>query len=798
MQENTLPTLRESRLPKQLDNIALWVLTALIFLLPIFFIPSESAPFQFTKTLLIVLAVLSTFILFIVARLKSGTAIFSRNILFLIPWALPISYFISSLLGNTTLFSLVGQRFEVDTFGFMTVMALLLSLVSILVTTKKEILRIYFALFISFIILALFQSIRLIGGPEILSFGVFTTPVDNLLGKWNDLAIFYGLIIVLSLVSLGGLTLGKVHKLILYTALVLAILLLAVVNFFTAWLVVGLFALGFFVYIVSKGRLFWKHRMAQENDLAASKRRSIELTVATLVVLAVSIVFLVQGTALGNFFSETFNTVQLEARPSWQSTISITKETYEDNLVFGSGPNTFAKQWALFKPEGINSTLFWNIDFNSGIGFVPTSFVTTGIVGGISWIAFFIIFLYMGFRALISGPMTDRSSYYFTLSTFLSSAYLWVFSIFYLPNIVVIALAFVFTGLFIASLRSTPLYKIREVSFAENPRLGFVSVLALTLLLLASIGTLYLVGGRYVSAWYLQRGLTAFNVVGNLEIAGESVEKSINIASGDRHIRLATDISLVRLNQILSQEGVSSDELRSQFQTALTETIQGAITATEIDETNYQNWMSLGRVYQAVVPLGIDGSYSAAKRAYDRAGELNPTNPAIDLARAQLEVLNGDTEKVREHIASALEKKSNYTAAIFLLTQIEASEGNIREAISSAEAATLIDPNNPVAYFQLGILRYNQNNNGGAIEAFERAIVLNPSYSNARYFLGLSYDRVGKSSEALVQFESIEKLNPDNNEIKLIIDNLRQGRSPFADSGELANPEGRNNLPIVE
>jgi tetratricopeptide (TPR) repeat protein len=373
-----------------------------------------------------------------------------------------------------------------------------------------------------------------------------------------------------------------------------------------------------------------------------------------------------------------------------------------------------------------------------------------------------------------------------------------VFSIFYLPNIVVIALAFVFTGLFIASLRSTPLYKIREVSFAENPRLGFVSVLALTLLLLASIGTLYLVGGRYVSAWYLQRGLTAFNVVGNLEIAGESVEKSINIASGDRHIRLATDISLVRLNQILSQEGVSSDELRSQFQTALTETIQGAITATEIDETNYQNWMSLGRVYQAVVPLGIDGSYSAAKRAYDRAGELNPTNPAIDLARAQLEVLNGDTEKVREHIASALEKKSNYTAAIFLLTQIEASEGNIREAISSAEAATLIDPNNPVAYFQLGILRYNQNNNGGAIEAFERAIVLNPSYSNARYFLGLSYDRVGKSSEALVQFESIEKLNPDNNEIKLIIDNLRQGRSPFADSGELANPEGRNNLPIVE
>ena len=49
----------------------------------------------------------------------------------------------------------------------------------------------------------------------------------------------------------------------------------------------------------------------------------------------------------------------------------------------------------------LNSTVFWNTDFSSGIGFIPTSFVTTGIVGALAWIAFLVLLIVFGFRMLI-------------------------------------------------------------------------------------------------------------------------------------------------------------------------------------------------------------------------------------------------------------------------------------------------------------------------------------------------------------------------------------------------------------
>ncbi len=54
-----------------------------------------------------------------------------------------------------------------------------------------------------------------------------------------------------------------------------------------------------------------------------------------------------------------------------------------------------------------------------------------------------------------------------------------------------------------------------------------------------------------------------------------------------------------------------------------------------------------------------------------------------------------------------------------------------------------------------------------------------PEYANAKYFLGLSYYGQGRTADAINQFEDLAKTNPDNQEVALILANLRDGKAPF-------------------
>jgi tetratricopeptide (TPR) repeat protein len=97
-------------------------------------------------------------------------------------------------------------------------------------------------------------------------------------------------------------------------------------------------------------------------------------------------------------------------------------------------------------------------------------------------------------------------------------------------------------------------------------------------------------------------------------------------------------------------------------------------------------------------------------------------------------------------------------------------------------------------------LQYNNKNYSAAADAMGVAVKLQPDYANARYFLGLAYARIGKTADAIDQFDELQKSNPNNEEINLILANLRAGKPIFADAVApvTPNPEKRSNLPIKE
>ncbi len=768
-----------------LDNIASWVLIAGTFLLPIFFLPSLEIPIENGKAVFLATLVVIVFILWLLARLREGTFSIPRiPLLWGIEGVLAV-FLLATIFSPVFQISLSGFVYEKGTLVSMTLLFILLFLALIVFQDKKKVFYVYTALFASFAFLFLFHLGRFFFGVDFLSFGIFTNAVSNMVGKWNDLAIFSGLIATLSLFFLEFARVEqKIIKVSLYTALVFSLLILAVVNFFLVWVLVGTTALVILVYNLSFSQFVRGEGVGEKMSLIP------------VVVLLVAVLFFVSGDSLSTTISGYANINQIEVRPSWGATYTITKETWSEDLFLGSGPNRFFNQWLQFKPAEINNGPFWNTDFNSGIGLIPTFFVTTGLLGGIAWFVFFALFLIAGFRGLFASK--SISSRYFMFSSFLGALYLWIVSIFYVPSLTLFAFAFLFTGIFGALLIREKIYKNFVFSVARDPRIGFVSVLAMIVLLIgASLGG-YAVFQKYVSLSSLREGRIAFNN-GDLSQSETALQKAINANSTDNLYRLLVDVKIAKLNDIFSQQGGSIDSIRQEFQKTLGEAISVGKNAVEFDKTNYSNWISLGKVYSAVVPLNIEGSYDRADESFKRAFEYNPQSPAIVFEQARLEALRGNNKQARTYLNKVLSMRSGHADAIFLLAQIEINEGNVGAAIASLERASLIDPNNVGLFFRLGLLRYNNGNYQGTITALERAVELSKDYSNAKYFLGLSYYNVGRNDDALRQFEDIEVLNPNNAEVKKIIENLRNKEKPFLGiipPGEF--PEDREEPPIEE
>lgn len=786
------------------EKMAFILLLLLPFVLPLFFIPSNVFPFQFGKMILLSVFVLVAFGLWVLARLKDGNFVLPSSILTLAAFGILIVTGVSGLFSGDIRWSFIGQSIDLGTVGALAVFVLLLFLVPIVFKTKDRIFYAYLLFFASFFIVAFFQILRLVFGVEFLSFGIFTNASSNLLGRWNDLGVFFGIGTVLSLITLELISLGKTFKSLLYVALAISLFFLAAVNFSPVWYILGIFSLIFLVYIVSFDKseaLQSEFSVLENSEGNRSNFRKIPFT--SLTVLLISLAFILAGNQISGFTIDKLGIGQIQAPPTWSDTVSVAKGALSADPILGSGPNKFYGEWLKYKPDVINSGPFWNVDFNFAVGLVPTFMLTTGILGIIAWLIFLGLFLFVGFRSILS-TIGDRVSRYLVTSSFLVALFLWVVNLFYVPSVPVVAMTFLFTGLFVASSYQGGVLKTRTISFVEDPRKGFVSVMSLILLLIGTVAVGYSYVGKFIASVYFQKGVVVFNSTGNLDQTENYIRKAISLDGNlAYYYRTLVQIGMMRMSSILSQDpkGVSIDSLQAQFQSVLSTTLDSALKAVDIAPDDYQNWISKGQIYEALVPFKeIGRTYESANEAYQKALSLNPKSPAIFLTFARLEASKGDTLKSKEYIAQALQHRNSYTEAIFLLSQIQAAEGKIDDAIESVQAASYLSPNDSGVFFQLGLLRYNNKDFKGAVTALERAVAINPSYANAKYFLGLSYYRLGRNKDAITQFNDLKLTNPENGEVDLILKNLNAGLSPFSNATPPidSKPEKRSKPPVSE
>jgi tetratricopeptide (TPR) repeat protein len=769
-----------------LNTFTYYALLICVFLVPILTYTASAVPPAITKIALSGVLVLLVTILFALMHIKEQQLSLPRSLLLCSAWLIPFAYFLSTLLSSDTTHSMYGKLLSMDSFVFMLTGAIILTVSAVLLQSQTRILGVYLAMLASAITLSALQLILFFGRDFVASTGVVMSSL-SLLGSLNDLAVFYGLIVALTVLSLLILPLTLAVRSVLWVALVIALYFLMVVNLTVLWWILAVFALGCLVYSIYTSHF-------------NKKSETQKFSVASLATLAVTLFFIFGPTAMTVQPSLSAKVGELDIRPNWSTTVSLGRTALDNRAIFGAGPESFENTWSKAMPAEIHSSEFWKYDFSYGAGLLPTIIISTGLIGAIGLIVFFSLLFWFGIKSLLLSPTKENEiTTYVRAVAFFGSVYLWGIAWIQVPSPALIVYAFVLTGIFIASLSINNLAKQTiQITYKENPRIGFLLTLLLTVVVLGSIGGIYGYASRFYAEASFQKAIQTINSTGELDEGQQILERAVYVYPLDGYYRTLSNIHLIRLQQLI-EEGRDPTEIREEVQTILSRAIQNATRATELAPNGYRNWQNLGQLYQNMVALGIEGSSDSAIIAFDSALALRPNAPDMLLSKAVIERTRGDIDKALEHTQQALTYRNSYVDAIFFLAQLQIEKDDLESAINTVEAVTMYEPQNPIAYFQLGLLHYGNNSFSDAERAFLQAIQLNDLYANARYFLGLTYWRLERTNDAIAQFEKVLETNPDNTEVRTIISNLKSGFAPTGTvASSTADIQNRDGLPINE
>ena len=785
----------------KLESWAVGIMVALVFLLPIIFISIPYLQQNAIKGYLVIFGVLAAAILYTISRIKAKSFEWISHPLTYIGIILAVILIISSVWGGNFMKSFFGQGFEYGTAAFLIILGISAQLSAIFSSrSSSRTLSIYAAILGSFVLLAIFQIVKFID-PSALSFGIFTGATSTPIGSWYDLGIFSGIIFILSDLAFLYFPMSRAFK---YTVGVIF-----VVSFFSL-VIVGLSSIWFGVALVFLALIF--HRYFNEKKELSFVRR---LPVFAIIVFIIAAFLSWNGnmvtTPLVNALKASYSEIHLP----WQMTLDVGTGIIKSSPMFGSGPNTFAKEYLLYKPLGINQTQFWSTEFSIGSGLVPTIALSLGLSGVILFCLLYVYFIRAGVKTLrkwkqiivTENPIQKVPRVYISYSSFFVGAFLLFMDLVYVPSYTNFFLTFVFIGVFVGScIRSGDVRLINiPFKFKGKPAI-YAHSFSMLILLVLLVGFVWY-GMKATALGYFTVGAASISVSSpssaDLTKAKNDFQKALALDHLDIYDQAIVETDLAAANSLVSQISAAGSNAKpsqdqvQQIGALINDAGSYAVAAVKRDSSNYYNYMSSAQVFNVATTLQMQGAYAAAVTAYNNAAKDNPYNPSIYLALAQLAAGQGKYDDATGYIGSALQLKNNYTDAVYLLSQIQVAQGKTADAITSVKFATQLTPNDPTAFFELGFLQYNAGEYSYAVTSLAKAVSLSPSYANAQYFLGLSYSKVGDTTDAIDQFQELAKTNPNNADVASILANLKAGKAPFTNqTPPISTPEKRSSPPI--
>ncbi len=737
------------------DSIARSCIVALIALLPFFIIPFPWASVVQAKTLLVALLVSVCSVAWLWGQYQRQLVTIPKHLILVAAFALPAVYVLSALAAGSPPGSYVSGSGEQGTVAGIYVLFMTLALSAVVFGNARDGMATPLKALISGGAILLVAQIVHLFLPSV-TFGVLPGSAASLFGSWHDLGTILSLFVLFAAILWRSPVAEGWWKWLFMLVGTASFLFLFVINMRDIWYMLGAFGAVSLLMLAVHARIF--HR---ESVLSLLRERWY-----LVAVVVVSVAAGLASTFIFRVMPPTLRVAQLEVRPSWQGTLAVGHKvlTGATTAVFGSGPNTFTRKWSAFKPASINTTDFWNVDFNAGVGFIPTTFVTVGALGVLAWTLLFAALLFGAWRFV--HERKDFQRWITQAALYVAALYLFIFHLMYVPTVAVSMLMFVIPGLIVAvEAERTGVFVVRLERNLWGSVRTFGFVVAVGFLILGSAGTVRAV----ISDMYVNNAVVAYARSGNTGPSLASIQTALLVRpDNDRAHRAAVELGLIQLRQVAA-EGKSDSASVTALRATLQDTIKHGLSAVSIDTADYQNWLSLAGLYKELGSVGVQGSYDNAKEAYRKAAADAPTNPLPYIHLAQLGIAENDLAGAREHLDKAIALKPNFAAAFYLRSQIEARENHLDAAAADALRAAQYAREDPLAWYNLGAILYAQAKYADAIQVLQNAIALQKDYANALFLMGVSHDRLGQYAEALAFLERVQTLNPTDESLKAAI-----------------------------
>lgn len=656
------------------EAVAKYAIYAAVFWVPVVFAPRTADVLDFNKQVVFSFLIFASLFLWMIGTLVSGKIVFNVNRVQIAAGILFLLYLTSTIFSVSRYGSFWGWP-NVTSASLLSVMGFL-ALYFLVSSTfgSKQILHCFKLLGASSLGVFLYGILQIFGF-YLLPLAFTKNSSFNTIGSVATLGIFAAALLPLY-ISLFILV-RKWWKLLFFANIVCIVVVLFLVNYTIVWWVAatGCATIVFF-WAIKRNRFDGKWMF---------------LPMFFLIVFLFFIMFSPQAPWLPQ--------KPLEVRLPHATSFGIIKDTLRFTPLLGSGPGTFAYDFAKYKNKDFNKSPLWDITPHTASSQVLTDVATTGILGFLASLVLvgFIIFYATRYIVLCPSIIQKESENTFNeLSLVVGMVAVIVAGtvgyFLYTTNFSLNMLYFLCMGSLVALIFKHNRHCVLRLSSLLHPMITFIGMSVLVF----GLGLLMFLGQRYVANIHYNKALAYWHSANPQESLRYFKLAASQNSDLDTYFNQLAIFSLVNLQSRVS--GVNTNALSNteakKIQSLVLDAVNASNTAVKLNPNEVNNWSTKGYICQNIIGF-VPDALDCSILSYDRAIALSPTNPYL-----------------------LLQQGNAYLAAVVnanLPASLQASQPQDRiqlllKAKAKFEAAIGLKSDYALAYTQLALVAKLQNN----------------------------------------------------------------------------------------
>ncbi len=373
-------------------------------------------------------------------------------------------------------------------------------------------------------------------------------------------------------------------------------------------------------------------------------KKNLDVVLPVLgIVIFFSIFALVPQTKELLGISDYNSPTRLSVQESWW----ISANTIRDFPIAGTGMGTYSSNFSRYRPASLNYDTAWQARFSNPYNDVFMWLSVSGLIG----MLLYLFFWYRGLKDTVSLDGENSANYVLKLTMVASFAVIMLLG----SNYILMVLVMVAYG--------TVIFRKNKSTGGLEFRNKYLSglMVALSLILVVAFG--YLAYSKYAGQYIFRESVRNTNLVDRYN----QQKKALGFDPYESLYRRENVLTGLLIARQLAQQQDLSEQDKTVVQQVIQEAVLDSRRLTEIiNPLDVSNWEVRGLTYNSLVGLN-QNAYPFALGAYTSAINLESTNPSLWLTRGQVYYSQGNYLSAAQDFARAVQLKNDYANAHYNL-----------------------------------------------------------------------------------------------------------------------------------